>query len=287
MRLFIIGNGFDLLHEYNTKYLDFKKYLDKERIEIGSFYLSDIFNETSEDEWNNFEELLEDYDFVHWGASYTENIYIDDDKEQDRNMSFNNGLNDSFHKISNFLPQKIKKELCFFIGKATQYKATQKEWIGKLFTEENLFINFNYSFSLENIYNISKSKICHIHGTIFNEDEIILGHGNTNLKEDIEAEEFDLAYPEKKLVNLNVKFKKNYQLHKLNNFLKDKELKEIVIIGHSCGDVDYKYFEAMNKKYPLSKWTFYYYNEETKYKIENMIKTIGIKEICIKQNEEL
>lgn len=85
MRLFIIGNGFDLLHEYNTKYLDFKKYLDKERIEIGSFYLSDIFYETSEDEWNNFEELLEDYDFVHWGSSYSENIYVEDDKDQDRN----------------------------------------------------------------------------------------------------------------------------------------------------------------------------------------------------------
>ena len=108
MRLFIIGNGFDLLHECNTKYLDFKKYLDKESIEIGSFYLSDIFNETCEDEWNNFEELLEDYNFVHWGSSYSENIYVEDDKEQDRNMSYNNGLNEYFREISNLLPQKIK-----------------------------------------------------------------------------------------------------------------------------------------------------------------------------------
>lgn len=287
MRLFIIGNGFDLLHEYNTKYLDFKKYLDKERIEIGSFYLSDIFNETSEDEWNDFEELLGDYDFVHWGSSYSENIYVEDDKEQDRNMSHNNGLNDYFREISFLLPQKIKKELCVFIEKETQNNSSQKEWIKKLFDNESLFINFNYSFLLEKNYKISENKICHIHGTIFDEDEIVFGHGNINLTEDIEAEEFDLASPEKKLTNLNAKFKKNYQLQKLIDFLQAKEPGEIIIIGHSCGIVDYKYYAELHKKYPETKWTFYYYDEDTKNKIEKMIKIVGMKDVTIKQNEEL
>lgn len=287
MKLFIIGNGFDLAHGYKTSYGTLRKYLSEKEVMVGSFYIPDIFSETSDDDWNNFEELLEDYDFVHWGASYTENIYIDDDKEQDRNMPYNNGLNEYFREISNLLPQKIKKELCIFIEKETQNKVSKIEWIRKLFDEESFFINFNYSFLLENIYNISENKICHIHGTIFNEGEIIFGHGNTNLKEDIEADEFDLAYPQNKLVNLNAKFKKDYQLQKLKNFLQSKVPKEIIIIGHSCGIVDYKYYEELHKKYSGTKWIFYYYDEKTKCQIERMIKTIGIKGVCIKQNEEL
>ena len=284
MKLFIIGNGFDLAHGYKTSYGTLRKYLSEKEVMVGSFYIPDIFSETSDDDWNNFEELLEDYDFVHWGASYTENIYIDDDKEQDRNMSYNNGLNEYFREISNLLSQKIKKELCIFIEKETQYKVSKIEWIRKLFDEESFFINFNYSFLLENIYNISENKICHIHGTIFNKGEIIFGHGNTNLKEDIEADEFDLAYPQNKLVNLNAKFKKDYQLQKLKNFLQSKVPKEIIIIGHSCGIVDYKYYEELHKKYSGTKWIFYYYDEKTKYQIERMIKTIGIRNSKLKPN---
>lgn len=284
MKLFIIGNGFDLAHGYKTSYGTLRKYLSEKEVMVGSFYIPDIFSETSDDDWNNFEELLEDYDFVHWGASYTENIYIDDDKEQDRNMSYNNGLNEYFREISNLLPQKIKKELCIFIEKETQNKVSKIEWIRKLFDEESFFINFNYSFLLENIYNISENKICHIHGTIFNEDEIVFGHGNINLTEDIEAEEFDLASPEKKLTNLNAKFKKNYQLQKLIDFLQSKVPKEIIIIGHSCGIVDYKYYEELHKKYSGTKWIFYYYDEKTKCQIERMIKTIGTRNSKLKPN---
>ena len=96
-----------------------------------------------------------------------------------------------------------------------------------------------------------------------------------------------MAYPQNKLVNLNAKFKKDYQLQKLQNFLQSKVPKEIIIIGHSCGIVDYKYYEELHKKYSGTKWIFYYYNEDTKNKIEEMIKIVGMKDVTIKQNEEL
>ena len=37
MKLFITGNGFDLSHGYNTRYTDFKKYLEHSSYDIGSF----------------------------------------------------------------------------------------------------------------------------------------------------------------------------------------------------------------------------------------------------------
>ena len=47
------------------------------------------------------------------------------------------------------------------------------------------FINFNYSLTLENVYNVPSAQILHIHGCL-NDDEYIIGHGRTyeEVKED-------------------------------------------------------------------------------------------------------
>ena len=49
------------------------------------------------------------------------------------------------------------------------------------------FINFNYSLTLENVYNVPSAQILHIHGCL-NDDEYIIGHGRTyeEVKEDAE-----------------------------------------------------------------------------------------------------
>lgn len=100
MKLFIIGNGFDLAHGYKTSYGNFREYLSKEGTMAGSFYIPDIFSDAFKSDWSNFEQLLEDYDFVDWGSSYISDIYVKDNREQDRNMSYNNRLNDSYHEIA-------------------------------------------------------------------------------------------------------------------------------------------------------------------------------------------
>ena len=81
----------------------------------GAFYIPDIFSDDSESDWSNFEQLLEDYDFVDWGSSYASDINVEDDKEQDRNMTYNNRLNDSYHMIAFSLQSTIRAELCNFI----------------------------------------------------------------------------------------------------------------------------------------------------------------------------
>lgn len=37
----------------------------------GAFYIPDIFSDASESDWSNFEQLLEDYDFVDLGHHMT------------------------------------------------------------------------------------------------------------------------------------------------------------------------------------------------------------------------
>lgn len=49
MKLYILGNGFDIAHGFNTKYQDFRKYLiDKGRNDILGLF-------PDEEMWSNFE----------------------------------------------------------------------------------------------------------------------------------------------------------------------------------------------------------------------------------------
>lgn len=266
MKLFIIGNGFDLAHGYKTSYGSFREYLSEKGTMSGSFNIPDIFSDASKSDWSNFEQLLEDYDFVDWGSSYASNIYVEDDKEQDRNMSYNNRLNDSYREIASFLPSTIRTELCSFIEEATSQRAYKIESVEKLIKPRDLFVTFNYSFTLEDLYKIQKTRILHIHKTIYSEDEIIFGHGNQYLKSNPNPPEFDLSNPAGQLCNLNSEFKKVYQISALINFLDKKQVTQIIIMGHGLGDIDSRYFQKLNTLFSHLSLITYYFHYDKNYK---------------------
>lgn len=266
MKLFIIGNGFDLAHGFKTSYGSFRKYLSENKTTSGTFYIPDIFSDASKSDWSNFEQLLEDYDFVDWGSSYASDIYVEDDKEQDRNMSYNNQLNDSYCEIAISLPSTIRTELCYFIEQATSHKTNTIDMVEKLIKPRDLFVTFNYSFTLENTYKIQKSQILHIHKTIYSEDEIIFGHGNQYLKSNPNPPEFDLSNPARQLCNLNSEFKKNYQISALINFLDKKHVTQVIIMGHGLGDIDSRYFQKLNTLFPHLSLITYYFHYDKNYK---------------------
>lgn len=266
MKLFIIGNGFDLAHEYKTSYAHFRDYLRKNQISSGSFYIPDIFNDASEDDWNDFEKLLGNYEFVEWGGSYSANIHVKEDKEQDRNMSYNNRLNDSYEEIARNLPSILKSSLCNFIEEVTSSQKKMRTEVKGLLAKQDLFVTFNYSLLLEGIYNIEKEKILHIHRTFHAEENIIFGHNLTNLKRNSNLPEFDLSTPENRLTNLNAEFIKDYQLNMLETFLKNKNVSRIIIMGHGLGEIDERYFSRLNLLFSNVKNViyFFHYNKNEK-----------------------
>ena len=56
----------------------------------------------------------------------------------------------------------------------------------KIEIDNAIFLNFNYSHTLQDLDNISEEKIFYIHGKAGTQDELVLGHGRSN--EDIKAE---------------------------------------------------------------------------------------------------
>ena len=75
-------------------------------------------------------------------------------------------------------------------GMITDIKVTFHKWVFSLNqaqscqrlivnTSNALYLNFNYTNTLESIYGVSNGDILFIHGSVSNNEELILGHGET------------------------------------------------------------------------------------------------------------
>lgn len=190
-RLFIIGNGFDIAHGLPTRYVDFRKFLEKsdfsffERIfEIYRYSFKrkihpvthEVLNlNGNEDEydllWKDFEfnmrEVNEDliFDEYEFELEY-ETEYDDQIKE-----NIERDILETFYEIYEHLQSKLDE----WISSIDITNLTKKS---SLINNENydLYLNFNYTRVLEEVYGIEE-EICHIHGEV-GKTPLIMGHNN-------------------------------------------------------------------------------------------------------------
>lgn len=304
MKLFIIGNGFDLAHGLPTSFNPDFKNITEVHEQISDFW--DIYQSINSNIWSDFENCLAHPDFNQLEEIFRE--YEPDfssDYESDRNSII----------IQVDLNGRLKESLCDFANQAEQEVVNKKALskFSRYFNHDDLFISFNYTHTLKKLYKITSNRILHIHGEV-GKDNLLLGYPEGEFQPDLyyydpigkgqvhiaadyreyikqmqKSESIDFYTREAcmRLYGKAESFCKKIKLDKMNDFLQAKEPEEIIIIGHSCGIVDYKYYEELHKKFPEIKWMFYYYDEDTKNKIEEMIKIVGMKDVTIKQNEEL
>lgn len=150
----------------------------------------------------------------------------------------------------------------------------------------NFYITFNYTSVLENVYGVDSSRITHIHGSLHDNDDPIIGHGNLNRIQDIRAKKHqaETYYNEKEMSICTVveeyyqttfKNVQNY-MYKLNKFCK-YDIKEIVVVGYSVAGVDLPYFKRIHELfYRKPHWTVYYYRECEKETISLALEEQGI-----------
>ncbi|MFT0214074.1 AbiH family protein, partial [Pseudomonas sp. F1_0610] len=169
----------------------------------------------------------------------------------------------------------------------------------------SLYLNFNYTDTLESYYGVNSESINYIHGNINNEDndtEIVLGHAvnldsvdeldmkkpdNLSLAEEEEWEswkndQYDFSVELGKEVvrsYFNKTFKNTKKIidENKNFFLSLKEVTEIVIVGHSLSDVDLPYIEKIKQCVDLdAKWKVTYYGDTEKIKHEKTLTKLQI-----------
>lgn len=155
MNVYLLGNGFDLAHGLNTSFVSFRNHLF-----LKQSILLDLFD--GYDYWTNFEE----------------NVCKIDHKAY-RVLTSTYGSS-----IPNFvqsLYDDVKDELIDFLDE-NDFKCKKVF----SFNTDDYFLNFNYTPTLVETYDIEPNQIYHIHGSLFLkkyfglDEDIILGHDSSD-----------------------------------------------------------------------------------------------------------
>lgn len=250
MKLFIIGNGFDLATKYKTQYKDFRNFLFKneEKYTISGLTLLEILPKENYNFWKDFEEKLSEIDQYTIYKSY---------KIKKEKKIISKPFYEILEDISDELYLLISNAFTDFIRENTKIRNKANSLFKSYFHISDKYLNFNYSNTLENVYSINENNIFYIHGSClkYREDnlnnEIVFGHSG-NIPENLYPESF-YDDEEKEYIYIQNKIResltKKLQLPDFESFLGYLgDYEEIHIIGHSLGLIDKPYFSKLCTK---------------------------------------
>ncbi|WP_068310482.1 bacteriophage abortive infection AbiH family protein [Polycladidibacter hongkongensis] len=264
-QLFILGNGFDLHHGIPSRYSDFGEYVRKENTTV--FDLINDYLYVDKDFWNCFEERLAGFDsdlVIDHATNYLEPYGADD-------------WSDSFHHNYEYVIQQVVQGLSsdlrqLFAGWLKTLAIPNNNFEPKLscIQKNALFLSFNYTTTLQNIYGVPECNVLHIHGKSNDQSsEIILGHAweqeeklekcideNTDVRvaggyQLIDQYFVETFKPTKALIEQHQLFFRNL-----------RDISEVYVLGHSLAEVDATYFvEVVKNVSSLARWTVSYYDQ--------------------------
>jgi hypothetical protein len=294
MKLFIIGNGFDISHNIPCKYSHFYDYLNEKRDDILELMEKFYYVESDSDLWSDFENSLEEninYDlFSEIIGENVPNISSDDFRDRD------------WYDAQIYVEQECDELL-------ENIRSGFEEWIGSLEIDKGSkkykldrtahYITFNYTDVLEKIYKIPSSNVLHIHNKVG--EELIFGHGknseNFSVREALYGDEnvflsvdeegsFESSevghekFAEDIVCAFYDKMRKHPEEVIQNHtdfFDKLSEINEVFVLGHSYNDIDFPYFrkiaESINE---MTTWNLYFFSDKDKSCAEIVMKKIGI-----------
>lgn len=305
--LYIIGNGFDSYgHNMPTQYSDFRQYLVNRFPEYQRDYggtleftvqndgseLYDMnevvgaiirtIDECSKPGWGNLEECL-GTDFLCAIAYENEWAFVepqfddDDDNSIFHSVYSNEDLSNSIVGAYEMLMKLFVDWVHHGLGEI-DYSNIEKLRKKPSF-KNSLFLNFNYTRTIEQVYGIKASDICHIHGEVSSRTEgIYFGHGD-----DEEFEGFDeyigITDAFSSLKRLLRKDTRTALKHSKGFFDRLSKVNKIYSYGFSFSEVDMPYIEEIAKIVVprQTRWYFNKYDMENNKEYIEMVKKLGFK----------
>lgn len=171
--LYIIGNGFDQHHEIHSSYHDFYEWMSMYRAGVLC-EVEEVYGCCGNDWWADFEKQLASLDVLQYSAEIAFENQPDLLSEHcDRTW------NDAQLEVELKLESLYSDLRDCFRDWILQLNEPNPELKLKLVKDDSIFLTFNYTKTLENIYNVPSDRILHIHGCIDDNEEFILGHGKS------------------------------------------------------------------------------------------------------------
>lgn len=308
--LYIIGNGFDLHHGINSSYENFREWLSENDCDLLCQF-DEIYGCCDSEWWKDFENQLSSLNAIEYSGGIAFENQPDLMSEHcDRTW------NDAQIAVEQELERlfcSLRQDFHDWIIQLNKPLSTKKI---KLETQESIFINFNYTLTLEDLYNIDSQKILHIHGCVDYDEVFILGHGkslNELQKENsVELPKLPEDLPSDELAQFYEKEAYGHEFHeqlaldaaingvasqrkpvdklliKFADFIEDVyDLENINIYGLSLSDVDLPYIKYLAAKNKLAHWTFSDFNNHNSKRIKSFCKSNGITSFEIIKLEDI
>lgn len=237
-------------------------------------YIIDQVDNNKNKKWSELEKYLGILNFTDFFIDPSD--FLDKDGDQDywvnamRNEDISSNLIIPTFKIQQFFIEWIQS--------IDINNAKFKPKFNELINNSSLFLSFNYTQTVEEVYSVDNNHICYIHGNRYG--KIYFGHGNKIDNSDSYminnlGSENNLS----KIDKLLLKDTENILQNNIEFFSLLKDVEEIYSYGFSYGDVDDIYIEAIVNNINSEKVTWYLHDyDKEKHNIYiNKIKSLSFK----------
>lgn len=284
--LFIIGNGFDRHHGLETSYGSFAQFA-KDNSPSVYHHLSELFFASSEymgfeaPQRNDAQSVI----YERWCDFETCLGRIDDEEFGQRS---NDGISEYMQELG--MEEYLVDE---FVQNITGILDTFRDWVASIslpislqrnftFAPSTLFVNFNYTETLETFYGVTADRIHYIHGRRGTGEKLIVGHDSSpprpQSKHDMPDMQFNPFYGYLQLTRKPVEIIEP----KLRQWLTDiSTIEKVSVRGHSLGTVDLPYFKAIAETFPLARWSFSYLSSKDLGSVKTFINNMHLEEDAV------
>ncbi len=296
--LYIIGNGFDLMHGVKSSYYAFRDSLGKHNS------LRDTLENylTPDDIWADFENALAHFNIPAMGSQYIVDNWLDwtdaykDDAGAAEYFMAIEAATTPIQIVAQELPRRFRMWVeSLSVG-------TEDRPLRKLFRKGKALC-FNYTEFVETLYGIPEQHVCYIHGCrrkikYRSNDRLILGHipGASDDAFDFDDDSrLKINDPYKQAMsqiakNQVLQLIADYDAELTKNcreiitahasfFSELNEIENIVVIGHSFSPVDWDYFVEVAANLSNRKNTHWYFGCHSLRDLKNleqMLKKLNI-----------
>lgn len=266
-RLYVIGNGFDLHHGIPSSYAHFGAFVretDRWLAETAEDYLPAPVGETL---WSRLEENLAWLDVEQ--ISEKASIFLNSPGADDWSDADNHAYQYEVEQIATALSTRLKRS--FHLWLKTLPIPSLDNWCGTRLplSATSLYLSFNYTRTLSQLYGVSDDRVLHIHGqTDDPEGAIILGHAREHeprRRSDADAD-MDFRVLEGEDI-LDRYFADTFKpaeaiLARSATFFDAlTDIEEVIVLGHALSEVDFLYLLRIRSASPSARWRISYYGD--------------------------
>lgn len=270
--LYVVGNGFDRHHGMATSYVDFGKFLSRHHQVIRDL-LDRYFSTDEESFWHHFEEEL---------ASFDADGLIDDNSCFLSSYADENWSDSGHHDYEYELTRAVE-------GLSTGLLGAFTEWVQRICIPSRrdlgravlnridptaLFLNFNYTRTLQELYDVPDQRVWHIHGIVGQAEPLVLGHGWLPKADQTFSARLDPERDDVRVVDgarvVDDYFKRTFKptdkiiAANLNAFTRLGDVDDIRVLGHSLADVDLPYLQRIASSVRTgTQWRIGYHRDQS------------------------